>query len=143
MHITTVFIGNWPEERLPELKTTLAQAKADGSIQVNIRRIGWLPNPRFPRVLYAGIEASEPLASLAANTQKLLEPLGIKPEDRIYRPHLTLARVRDRPDLGLLKATLKETEYADIGSFRATSFFLYLSKDDKYTKLAEFPFSTS
>jgi 2'-5' RNA ligase len=143
MHVTTTFIGDWPEDRLNELKRTLTEVSASGPIEVSIRRMGWLPNPRFPRVLYAGIEASESLCALAAATTKTMQQIGLAPEDRIYRPHLTLARVRDRVPLGQLKDALKNIELSDIGSYRASAFCLYLSAAGKYTKLQEFPLLNS
>jgi len=138
MHVTTKFIGEWPEDRLDEMKRALSEVSAPGSVAVSIRRVGWLPSPRHPRVLYAGVEASKSLNALAAATEQTLERLGIAREDRIYRPHVTLARVRDRVPLGTLKDALKTLELSDFGSYQASSFFLYLSAAGKYTKLQEF-----
>lgn len=141
MHITTKFIGEWPEEKLGELKNALAGVKSAAPVDVAIRRIGWLPNPRFARVLYAGVEAGEALSALAAATEKAAASVGIPAENRIFRPHVTLARVRDRVPLGELKRALAEIELPAIGSYQASSFALYLSTDGKYTKLQEFPFT--
>ncbi len=138
MHITTKFIGEWPEERLDEIKQVLAEIAVPGPVEVSIRRIGWLPNPRHPRVLYAGVEASESLGALAAATEQSLEGIGVAREDRTYRPHVTLARVRDHAPLGALKTELASIELSDFGSYTAASFFLYLSAAGKYTKLQEF-----
>jgi RNA 2',3'-cyclic 3'-phosphodiesterase len=139
MHITTKFIGEWPEEKLGELKNALAGVKSAAPVDVAIRRIGWLPNPRFARVLYAGVEAGEALSALAEATEKAAASVGIPAENRIFRPHVTLARVRDRVPLGELKRALAEIELSDIGSYQASSFALYLSAGGKYTKLQEFP----
>lgn len=139
MHITIKFIGEWPEEKLGELKAALAAVTSPAPVDVAIRRIGWLPNPRFARVLYAGVEAGEALTTLAAATEKATGSIGIPAENRIFRPHVTLARVRDRVPLGELKRALAEIELSAIGSFQASSFALYLSTDGKYTKLQEFP----
>src|SRR5689334_188813 len=45
LHITTKFIGEWPDEKLDELKTALAGVESRGPIQVHIRRVGFFPNP--------------------------------------------------------------------------------------------------
>jgi RNA 2',3'-cyclic 3'-phosphodiesterase len=126
LHITTKFIGEWPEERLDELKQALASVKAPAPVNIVIRGLG-----RLPRVLYAAVEANEALTALAAATERAV---GGPVEDRIYRPHITLARTRTRvPRIDL--------ELSTIGSFRASSFALYLSAAGKYTKLQEFPLS--
>ena len=56
LHITTKFIGEWPEERLAELKAALAALPARR--RSNSRaQVGFFPNPHRPRVFWAGVEA--------------------------------------------------------------------------------------
>jgi 2'-5' RNA ligase len=138
LHITTKFIGEWPEERLDDMKRALAAVSCPAPVEVAIRRLGWLPNPRSARVLYAGVEASESLTALAAATERAVAGIGVPPKDRIYRPHVTLARTRKTVSLDALKRALAEIELSAIGSYRASSFALYLSAAGKYTKLQEF-----
>ena len=141
LHITTKFIGEWPdkpETRLDELTRALSAVRSSGPVEIAIRRIGWLPNPRSARMLYAGVEASEALTALAAATEQAAAGVGVAVEDRIFRPHVTLARTRKRVPLDALKQALAEIELSAIGSYRASSFALYLSAAGKYTKLQEF-----
>jgi 2'-5' RNA ligase len=135
LHVTLTFIGEWPEPRLGEMRTALSQVQADGPIPVALRGLGWMPNPRFPRALYTGVEAAPGLHALAAATGRAVEGLGVSLEDRVYRPHVTLARVRGRPPLDRLALHPNP-----ITSFEASSFCLYLSSEGKYTKLEEFRF---
>lgn len=138
LHITTKFIGEWPEDRLEQLKRALRTVSAPVPVEVSIRRIGWLPNPRSARVLYAGVEASETLTTLAVATERIAVAAGVAAEPRIFRPHVTLARTRKTVPLGVLKRTLAEIELSDIGHYAASSFSLYLSAGGTYTKLEEF-----
>ncbi|HYV61515.1 MAG TPA: RNA 2',3'-cyclic phosphodiesterase [Bryobacteraceae bacterium] len=138
LHVTTKFIGEWPEDRLEELKRALRTVPAPTPVEVSIRRIGWLPNPRSARVLYAGVEASETLTALAAATERIAVTAGVGAEPRMYRPHVTLARTRKTVPLVALKRTLAEIELSDIGHYTASSFSLYLSASGTYTKLEEF-----
>lgn len=128
LHITTKFIGEWPdkpEARLDELKAALASVRAPAPVDIVIRGLG-----RLPRVLYAAVEPNEGLTALAAATERAV---GVPAEDRAYSPHITLARTRKRvPHMDL--------DVSTIGSFRASSFALYLSAAGKYTKLQEFTF---
>jgi len=142
LHVTTKFIGEWPEDRLDELIQALRAVMAPAPVEVSIRRIGWLPNPRSARVLYAGVEVSESLTSLAAATERNAVAAGVPPEPRIYRPHVTLARTRKTVPLAALKQALAEIDLSDIGCYAAASFSLYLSADGKYTKLQEFPLTS-
>ena len=138
MHITTKFIGEWPEIRLQEMRNTLARVPATGAIDISIRGLGWFPNPKNPRVFWAGVHAAESLSKLAAATEWATSSLGVPSETRPFSPHLTLARIRERVSLDGLHKTIAATGSDDFGSFQATAFFLYLSAGGKYTRLAEF-----
>ena len=66
LHITTKFIGEWPEERLGELKDVLAALPPRAPLALHIAKVGFFPNPHSPRVFWCGIEAPG-LAELAAD----------------------------------------------------------------------------
>jgi len=144
LHITTKFIGEWPEERLGELKSALSALPACPAIEVRIAQLGFFPNARSPRVFWCGIEA-EGLAALAAETDDATSSLGIAREDRAFSPHLTLARIKERLDLRRLHEAIATLPSLDFGRFEARTFFLYQSRfqptGSVYTKLAEFPLS--
>jgi RNA 2',3'-cyclic 3'-phosphodiesterase len=142
LHITTKFIGEWPEPRLGDMKHTLTSLPTKGAIDITIKGLGWFPNARRPRVFWAGVEGREPLHALAHATAQAVAELGVPIEERAYSPHLTLARVRETIPLDRLHQTLDSFPAGcgfNFGSFRATQFFLYLSAGGKYTQLAGFP----
>src|SRR5512142_878596 len=87
LHITTKFIGEWPQDRLDELKRALAEVPVNGALRIDIQGLGWFPNPHHPRVFWAGIRAGEGLAKLAADIDTRLADLGIAPEARAFSPH--------------------------------------------------------
>jgi RNA 2',3'-cyclic 3'-phosphodiesterase len=138
LHITTKFIGEWPEGRLSEVKSALVSVKSPGAIAIDIRGIGWFPDARHPKVLFAGVRAGEGLAELARATDDAMAAIGVAKEDRKYMPHLTLARMKASAPLASLRIAIDSLESADLGTFRATAFYLYLSAAGKYSKLAEF-----
>lgn len=142
LHITTKFIGEWPEPRLPELKAALAGLPSRQPIHVTIRNTGFHPNAHAPRTFWCGIEAAG-LPELAADTDRATQQLGIASEKRPYSPHLTLARIKDRVDIQPLRQAIADLESRDFGAFEARSWFLYRSTlkptGSVYTKLAEFP----
>lgn len=144
LHITTKFIGQWPEERLVELKATLGGLPSREAIEVAIHRVGFFPNPHSPRSFWCGIEAPA-LAGLAADTERATRGLGIAGETRDFSPHLTLARIKERPHLQALREAVAALPSLDFGRFEVRSFFLYESTlrpaGSVYTKLAEFPLS--
>ena len=145
LHITTKFIGEWPDERLEELKHALAAVEARAAIEVAVRKVGFFPNARAPRVFWCGVEAPA-LARLAADIDHATLRLGVEPEKRAYSPHLTLARIKERQDLSRLHAAVERLGGIEFGQFAARRFFLYQSRlqpgGSVYTKLAEFPFTS-
>jgi len=141
LHITTKFIGEWPESRMPELVSALEGVPSRPAIPVAIRGVGFFPNPRSPRVFWCGIEASG-LEALARDTDRVASALGIEPEKRAFSPHLTLARIKEPVPLEALREKIAALHSIEFGGFEAGSFFLYLSKlspkGSVYTKLREF-----
>ena len=50
LHITTKFIGEWPDHRLDEVMQALRAVPCPGPIEIAVRGLGWFPNDRNPRV---------------------------------------------------------------------------------------------
>jgi 2'-5' RNA ligase len=153
LHITTKFIGEWPDERLADLIAALSMNPPGPNtpappIPVHLRKLGFFPNPHAPRVFFCGIEAPG-LDTLAAQTDHATSALGIPAETRPFSPHLTLARIsarsQDKPDLQALREAIAALPSLEFGRFEARRFFLYQSllrpTGSVYTKLAEFPLS--
>lgn len=145
LHITTKFIGEWPEERLDEIHAALGAVPSHAPIAIDIRGLGFFPNPHAPRVFWAGIQALPDLASLAAETDAALAALGIEPEKRAFSPHLTLARIKEPVPMQPLREAIAALPSLDFGSFVVDRFYLYQSRlapsGSVYTKLSEYPFS--
>jgi 2'-5' RNA ligase len=142
LHITTQFIGEWPEARLDEINHALAGVPARGAIDIAVKGIGWFPDERRPRVFWAGIEGDDGgLRALAADTREALVKIGVPIEERAFTPHLTLARIREQIPLGALREAIVSSPFARdfaFGAFRAGTFYLYLSAGGRYTQLAGF-----
>lgn len=144
LHVTTKFIGEWPDERLDELVAALLSLPSRELIHIAVRNLGWFPNPNSPRVFWAGVNAGPGLAELARETERNLERLGVPVEGRPFSPHLTLARIKDPVSLAPLRSAVETLANPDFGQFTADRFFLYRSTlkptGSEYQKIAEFPF---
>ena len=87
LHMTLHFLGSIPGERLPELKTGLAVPFTPFSLSIGV-----------PKLWSHGIAVLEPhaeppeLLALHAQLSAALVALGLEPEARTFRPHVTLAR---------------------------------------------------
>ena len=147
LHITTKFIGEWPEERTEELTGALMNLPAREPIEIAVRGLGWFPNPHAPRVFWAAVKAGAELAALARETEDTLARLGVVREPRGFSPHLTLARIKDPVPLAMLRQSVAALDSDEFGAFTADRFYLYRSEREPggsvYTKLAEYPFGKS
>ncbi|MFL6465761.1 MAG: RNA 2',3'-cyclic phosphodiesterase [Bryobacteraceae bacterium] len=147
LHITTKFIGQWPEERFPELTNALSSLLPCRPFQVELKNLGWFPNGRSPRVLWVGVHGGDGLAELARRTEEKLQELGVPKESREFSPHLTLARIKRPVSLSRLKQIVGEIESAEFGEFPVSSFALFRSDPGSnssiYRKLRDFHFQAA
>ena len=87
LHMTLHFLGGIPSERVPELKTGLAVPFTPFSLSLGVPKL-W---SHGIAVLEPHVESPELLA-LHTNLSSALVALGLEPEARTFRPHVTLAR---------------------------------------------------
>lgn len=146
LHITTKFLGEYPEDKLPEIRAALARVPVPGALKIKLRGLGWFPNPHNPRSFWVGIDAGDSIAALAKATNQTLVEIGIPLEPKPFSPHLTLARINaQETNLRPLRVAIAGLPSIEFGTFVAPSFHLYLSElhssGSSYKKIAEFPLS--
>jgi len=78
LHLTLKFIGEWPEEKLPQLEAALQSLPPRAPISAEVKGLGWYPNPNHPRVFWVGVQAGDALPGLVRDTEQALAPLGIR-----------------------------------------------------------------
>lgn len=97
MHLTLHFLGDTPVDKLPALGAGLDRVVGHRpSFALHLGELGCFPNPRRPRVIWAGVAGTGPaLADLKRAVDEMLAPLGWAPEDdKPFQAHLTLGRVK-------------------------------------------------
>ena len=87
LHLTLHFLGEVPSERVPELRRGLGVPFTPFTLSIGVPKL-W---PHGVAVLEPHEQAAELLA-LHANLSQALVALGLQPEARSYKPHVTLAR---------------------------------------------------
>lgn len=147
LHITTKFIGSWPDVRLGELEAALGEVELPAPFPIELRGLDWFPNSRFPRVLSLGVSGGEALTGLAQAIEERLAKLGVPRESREYRPHLTLARISGPTPLSRLHARVTEMNPAALGTFVARAYHLYRSDpgptSSHYRRLRKYRFENA
>jgi 2'-5' RNA ligase len=96
MHITVRFIGQVADDRVPALLDTLIVPVAFEPFEVEFGTYGKFPPRGGPRAIWIGLTKGLPsLTALHEDFNRRLAPLGYEPENRPYRAHLTLARIKN------------------------------------------------
>ena len=97
-HVTLLFLGTVPEERVPDLRDAVGKAAAPTSpLTLRLAGGGRFGAGRRPQVFWAGLEGDVgPLADLVDRLRAGSQELGLPVEDRPFRAHLTVGRWRPR-----------------------------------------------
>jgi len=122
-HITLKFLGNVPAERLDRVREAVAAA-ANGiePFDIEVRDIGAFPSARRARTVWVGVTSGkEELAELARRVDKQLEKIGVPREDRPFRSHITIGRVKDDQGAVELGPALEQAQVGSLGSVRVAS----------------------
>jgi 2'-5' RNA ligase len=93
-HLTLVFLGAVPVDRVPALRAAAGSAVAPApAVTVRVTGGGHFGSRRRPRVAWAGLAGDiEALTALAGALAAAARSVGLTVEDRPFRPHLTLGR---------------------------------------------------
>ena len=99
IHLTLKFFGNVELDRIPAISAAAERAVVEFSaFPIGIGNTGVFPKPSRAQVLWIGV--SDPSGNLSALQERLENECaaeGFPKENRAYKPHLTIARLR-RPE---------------------------------------------
>jgi len=130
IHLTLKFLGEFEKQKLNEVQNVIREiATTEVSFTLFIKGYGVFPNLEQPRIVWVGIDECVPLKTLVRRLEENLRPLGFKPENRPYKPHLTIGRVKQDYSLQKnLKLTgILCTAKTITGSFSVEEIALYRS----------------
>lgn len=100
LHVTLHFLGDVPSDSVAPLVELLTAATSGlAPIAVRLTQLVAFPDPRRARVL--AVEIADPaleLTRLAERLQAGAVALGLRAEERRYRPHVTIARLKSPSD---------------------------------------------
>ncbi len=132
-HITLRFVGRVDEVTYERWLGALDEISSE-ACRVSVQGLGAFPQPRRATVLWAGVESAG-LGDLAEAVEEAAQRAGIAAEERPFRPHLTLARVRPPADVR------SQVEDAAVGTLRwtATEFHVMSAVGSRYAIHESFP----
>jgi 2'-5' RNA ligase len=119
IHLTLKFLGEVEEKDVPRLSGALSRA-VDGVAPfiATLRGVGCFPGVSTPRVIWVGVEEPEGiLQRLQQQIEKSFEDMGFPAENRSFKPHVTLGRVRSPIHRETLIRQVEKNKDLDLGSF--------------------------
>lgn len=142
IHLTLKFFGSVPVDRIPAISEAVSRAaKEFSSFQIGVGGTGVFPKASRAQVLWIGVsDPSDKLVSLQRQLENECANEGFEKEDRAYRPHLTIARIRRPEGARQLADTHLQLEFdpAEIEINELIVFRSELSsKGSKYTAISK------
>jgi len=128
MHLTLRFLGDIEEGCVGELLEGLARGVSSlPSLRLGTAGLGAFPSLKRPRVIWVGCRG-EGLGALAAATEKSISELGFPREERPFRPHVTLGRVRSGRNWKSLEGLLDRRLDCEFGESKVCEVILFRSE---------------
>ena len=88
-HITLVYIGDVPDEQIPDLLERASHVQVE-PFRLSFDKLEFWARPKVACVVAPTIPAE--LQTLIAALNSIVQDFGVMPNDRTYRPHITVAR---------------------------------------------------
>jgi RNA 2',3'-cyclic 3'-phosphodiesterase len=146
IHITLAFLGDTEEKKIEAIAGMLKD-KCSGfqEFDFKLAGAGVFKNSRDPRIIWAGITSQDKLCALENRIAEGLKSIGFVIEERQYKPHLTLGRVKSVRDTKNLKNILDRYSGFEFQRVDVKEVILYesiLSQTGPiYKSLGNFPLS--
>ena len=124
LHWTLKFLGDVDLLEIPEICRRLTQAVAPlAPFDVGARGAGAFPDVLHPRTVWIGMrEGLDAMISLHQAIENVLADLGFRQEQRRFRPHITLGRIRNGAAGGQEEFAERLKELADFDAGIAPVF---------------------
>jgi len=139
-HITLRYFGEISTGMAHDLDDELGKISAS-QFQLELKETGWFGR-REPYSLHALVSETEALSALAGTCERAARRLGLTPEKRPFRPHVTLAYLHGAL-IEDVSAFVAEKAGFHAGPFTADRFYLYESRlgtgPSRYIPVAEYP----
>lgn len=147
IHLTFKFFGDVSADDVANIATIVEKVvEGERPFSLAIGGAGVFPDPHRPRVLWLGMNGDvERLLVFQKGLDQALLQIGFPREERPFRPHLTLGRIKTSKGLIGLARALETGEEYTAGRFIASGLSLMQSeltpRGAIYTRFKWFPFS--
>lgn len=129
IHLTLKFLGDVAPEQLNPIQEALEKAAAETApFRLQAAGCGAFPSLKQMHIVWVGVRGDhEPLNALQKQIESALAPMGFKREDRPFKPHLTIGRVKGRQGTRALQENLMANQAFETETFDVAEVVLYKS----------------
>jgi len=125
LHITLRFLGDLPENQAEDAASEMSRVISP-PLALRLNSVGAFGEGADIHAVWAGVEPTPGLKTLAGRCETAARRAGLKPDTRIYTPHVTLAYLR-RPDPARVAAWIQTNSLLKSPPFKVSTFGLYSS----------------
>jgi len=125
LHITLRFFGD-VQERMADDLDSLLEGVGGGPFALSLQGVGHFGEGERITALWAGVVDNPALGQLAARCKAAARRVGLKPETRLYKPHVTLAYTK-HPEPRDVAAWVQSHNLLKSPPFTVDRFGLYSS----------------
>ncbi len=129
MHITLKFLGEVDPERVDFIISALEDLSFKKK-HLYVEKLGVFPSFKKPRVFWAGVQDNnygDFLSLLARDIDQAMGDIGFEKENRKFKSHLTIGRVKRKPEKKLIDYFFQKKDEIVFGDFVFDSIILYQS----------------
>jgi 2'-5' RNA ligase len=130
-HLTLRFLGDVPAGRVPALQEAVnAVCRGHPALRLRAQGVGFFPNARLPRIIWAGVNDSEGrLVDLQKKIEGAVQPFAEGPSSEKFAGHVTIGRVKflKRPETEKLAAHAQAVQDRLFGEWTANEVELIRS----------------
>ena len=128
LHITLKFLGAVDDVLFDKLKKIISNVASHyESFHLKLSNPGVFPSPSKPRILWLGLEdSSNVCSSIYRELETACVELGFKSDERKFKPHLTVGRMREPEKARVFAREHLEREIEPV-EFKVSDLVIYQS----------------
>jgi len=145
LHTTLKFLGDTPVGKVDKIIDTLEKTLSGfETSRLRFRGIGAFPNMKSPKIIWVGSESvNAKLTAIASSIDEAMASLGFEKEEKKFKAHLTIGRVRSPRGIPELMQEIEKIKNQEIDSMKITEIHLVKSEllrtGPVYTTIKKFP----
>jgi len=125
IHMTLKFLGEVEEAMIPGIVACMKEsARGHAPFKVKLRQVGAFPSTSNVRVVWVGMDGSEPMKDMAMRLEAGLASLGFPKEERAFSPHVTLGRMKGPQGMARVKEVIIANQSKEFGELAFSSIRL-------------------